>query len=227
MKISVIIPVFNEVNYIKKVIDNVYAKKKEFDLEIIVSDDGSTDGTLDLIKNNNKIDKFITKKNEGKGSAIINALKYVTGDLVLIQDADFEYSPDDYKLLIDPFIKDNADVVYGSRFQGSSKKRIIYYKNRLANFFLTHLSNLFTNLNFSDVECGFKVFKTEVLKKINLQEKSFGFEIETTMKISKLNLRIFEVGVSYLGRTKEEGKKIGFKDGIQAIYLIFKYAIVK
>ena len=227
MKISIIIPVFNEVNYIGTVIDKVYEKKKEFDLEIIVSDDGSTDGTLDLIKNNNKIDKFITKKNEGKGSAIIHALKYVTGDLVLIQDADFEYSPNDYKLLIDPFTKDNADVVYGSRFQGSSKKRIIYYRNRLANFFLTHLSNLFTNLNFSDVECGFKVFKTEVLKKINLQEKSFGFEIETTMKISKLNLRIFEVGVSYLGRTKEEGKKIGFKDGIQAIYLIFKYAIVK
>ena len=227
MKISIIIPVFNEVNYIGTVIDKVCEKKKEFDLEIIVSDDGSTDGTLDLIKNNSKIDKFITKKNEGKGSAIIHALNYVTGDLVLIQDADFEYSPDDYKLLIDPFIKDNADVVYGSRFQGSSKKRIIYYRNRLANFFLTHLSNLFTNLNFSDVECGFKVFKTEVLKKINLQEKSFGFEIETTMKISKINLRIFEVGVSYLGRTKEEGKKIGLKDGIQAIYLIFKYAIVK
>lgn len=124
MKISIIIPVFNEVNYIGKVIDKVFEKKKEFDLEIIISDDGSTDGTLDLIKNNNKIDKFITKKNEGKGSAIIHALNYVTGDLVLIQDADFEYSPDDYKLLIDPFVKDSADVVYGSRFQGSSKKEL-------------------------------------------------------------------------------------------------------
>ena len=227
MKISIIVPVFNEKEYIEKVIDAIYKKKKEFDLEIIVSDDGSTDGTLEIIKKNNKVDKWITKKNEGKGSAIINALNIVTGEIILIQDADLEYSPDDYKLLIDPFIYDGADVVYGSRFVGSSKKRVLYYKNRLANFFLTHLSNFLTNLNFSDIECGFKVFRTELLKKLELKEKSFGFEVEATMKISKLKVKIFEVGVGYSGRTIEEGKKIRFLDGIIAVYLIFKFYFLK
>jgi glycosyltransferase involved in cell wall biosynthesis len=204
-----------------------FIKKKEFNLEIIVSDDGSTDGTLEIIKKNKKIDKWITKKNEGKGSAIINALNIATGEIILIQDADLEYSPEDYKLLIDPFIYDSADVVYGYRFVGSSKKRVLYYKNRLANFFITHLSNFFTNLNFSDIECGFKVFKKEIIKKLQLKEKSFGFEVETTMKISKLKIKIFEVGVSYCGRTIEEGKKIGFLDGVIAIYLIFKFYFFK
>jgi glycosyltransferase involved in cell wall biosynthesis len=227
MKISIIIPAFNEKEYIEKVIDAVYKKKKEFNLEIIVSDDGSTDGTLEIIKKNKKIDKWITKKNEGKGSAIINALNIATGEIILIQDADLEYSPEDYKLLIDPFIYDSADVVYGSRFVGSSKKRVLYYKNRLANFFITHLSNFFTNLNFSDIECGFKVFKKEIIKKLQLKEKSFGFEVETTMKISKLKIKIFEVGVGYCGRTIEEGKKIGFLDGVIAIYLIFKFYFFK
>ena len=145
------------------------------------------------------------------------------GEITIIQDADLEYNPSDYEKLLGPFYENSADIVYGSRFQGESHKRVLYFRNRLANSVITFISNIFTNLNFTDVETGYKVFKTEILKDLDLKENTFTFEIESTMKISKKNYRIFEVGISYEGRTVEEGKKIKFVDGIKAILAIFKY----
>ena len=225
MKISILVPCYNEKDYILEVLKNINKQKDFFNLEIIISDDCSNDGTLQILENNKSLfDKIITsKKNLGKGHAIKNAINFITGDVVIIQDADLEYSPNDYEKIIEPFLNNNADVVYGSRFQGSSKKRIIYFKNKVANVVITFICNLMTNLNFSDVETGFKVFKVDLLKKINLKENTFSFEIEVTMKISKFKVKIYEVGISYNGRTVEEGKKIKFIDGLKAIYSIFKY----
>lgn len=225
MKISVIIPCFNEENTIIEILNKVNLQKKKFDLEIIVSDDGSKDGTIKKLEENSGLYDHLlqNKHNQGKGSAITRAIEFATGEIILFQDADLEYSPEDYEKLIKPFIKNNADVVYGTRFQGSSEHRVIYYSHRVANFIITNLVNLFTNINFSDVETGYKVFKKSLLKSIKINEKSFGIEIELTMKVSKLKPKIFEVGISYNGRTYEEGKKITMKDGIIAILLIFKY----
>jgi glycosyltransferase involved in cell wall biosynthesis len=225
VKISILVPCYNEKDYILEVLKNINKQKDFFNLEIIISDDCSNDGTLQILENNkNLYDKIITsKKNLGKGHAIKNAINFITGDVVIIQDADLEYSPNDYEKIIEPFLNNNADVVYGSRFQGSSKKRIIYFKNKVANVIITFICNLMTNLNFSDVETGFKAFKVDLLKKINLKENTFSFEIEVTMKISKFKVKIYEVGISYNGRTVEEGKKIKFIDGLKAIYSIFKY----
>ena len=225
MKFSVLIPCYNEKEYILKVLKKVNEQKKNYDLEIIVSDDYSNDGTLEILKRDKQLyDKLVECNiNLGKGSAIKNALQYITGDVVIIQDADLEYDPNDFKILFEPFLKNNADVVYGSRFQGSSIKRVLYFRNRMANGVITFLSNLLTNLNFTDVETGYKVFKAQVLKGLNLQENSFAFEIESTMKIAKKKLVIFEVGISYKGRTIDEGKKIKFIDGIKAVISIFKY----
>ena len=209
MKISVIIPCFNEENSIIEILNKVNLQKKKFDLEIIVSDDGSKDGTIKKLEENSGLFDHLlqSKHNQGKGSAIIRAIEVATGEIILFQDADLEYSPEDYEKLVKPFIKNNADVVYGTRFQGSSEHRVIYYSHRVANFIITNLVNLFTNINFSDVETGYKVFKKSLLKSIKINEKSFGIEIELTMKVSKLKPKIFEVGISYNGRTYEEGKK--------------------
>lgn len=225
MKISVIIPCYNEEKTILEILAKVNNQKSKFNLEIIVCDDGSKDRTISIIEeNNNLYDKFIKlDQNSGKGSAIQKAITQCTGDIILLQDADLEYDPNDYDKMINPFVTKNADVVYGSRFQGSGAHRLIYFSHRVANFFLTLLTSIMTNINFSDVETGYKAFKSEVLKSIILKEKSFGIEIEITMKISKLKVKIYEVGISYNGRTYAEGKKITIKDGFIAVFLIFKY----
>lgn len=225
MKISVIIPCFNEENTIIEILKKVNKQKKNFDIEVIISDDGSTDRTINLLDENIDLyDKLVKNKNNlGKGSAIKKGLEITKGDIIIFQDADLEYDPNDYVKLIKPFIENQADVVYGSRFLGSSAQRVIYYSHRVANFLITSLVNIFTNINYTDVETGYKVFRKSILDSIDLKENSFGIEIETTMKISKLNPKIFEVGISYNGRTYAEGKKITFKDGLIAVWLVFKY----
>lgn len=225
IKISIIIPCYNEEKYISTVLTNIDKQRKLFNLEIIVVDDGSKDKTKEILKKYKKIiNKIVIKKqNEGKGSAIRQGLNYATGKYTLIQDADLEYSPLDYTKIFYPLFKYDADVVYGSRFISNEARRIIYFKNELANKFLTYISNIVSGLNLSDIEVGYKVFKTSILKSLNLKERSFGFEIETTMKLAKNNYKIFEVGISYNGRTYAEGKKIRTIDGILALFYIFKY----
>ena len=222
MKISVIIPSFNEEKTIIKLLNNVNQQKKKFDLEIIVSDDGSNDNTKKLLKENKSLfDNLVeNSKNEGKGAALKKGIEVASGDIILFQDADLEYNPEDYDRLLKPFFNSNADVVYGSRFSGSSAHRVIYYSHRVANFLITSLVNIFTNINFSDVETGYKVFKRSIIENISLKEKSFGIEIEITMKISKIRSKIFEVGISYNGRTYSEGKKITI------VQFIFLYLVV-
>jgi glycosyltransferase involved in cell wall biosynthesis len=225
MKISVIIPVFNEEKFVLKTLEKVNEQKKNFNLEIIIVDDFSTDGTSRIIDNNsNLIDKCIkNKKNYGKGKSLILGIKEATGDLILIQDCDLEYDPEEYAKLIEPFIKYKADVVLGSRFKGSGPKRIIYFTNYIANKFLTFLVNLLLNKNFSDIETGYKVINKRKLDIISLEQYRFGIEIELIMKLSKTDSKIYEVGINYNGRTYDEGKKIRFIDGVIAIYLIFYY----
>jgi glycosyltransferase involved in cell wall biosynthesis len=225
IKISIIIPCYNEEKYISTVLTNINKQRKLFNLEIIVVDDGSKDKTKEILNKYKKIINkiVIKKKNEGKGSAIRQGLNYVTGKYTLIQDADLEYSPLDYTKIFYPLFKYNADAVYGSRFISNEARRIIYFKNELANKFLTYISNIVSGLNLSDIEVGYKVFKTSILKSLDLKEKSFGFEIETTMKLAKNNYKIFEVGISYNGRTYAEGKKIRTVDGVLALFYIFKY----
>lgn len=235
MKLSIIIPVYNEENYIESALDKVISSNTVgFKKEIIIVDDKSTDNTVEKIKN--KITKkkfknvqlyFIQKiKNEGKGASLKSGFLRSTGDIVLVQDADLEYNPDDYPQLFEPFIKSNADVVYGSRFISNRPHRILYFWHYLGNLFLTIFSNMFTNLNLTDMETGYKVFKGKIIRDIaiNLKSKRFGFEPEITAKIAKIKgIRIFEVGISYQGRTYEEGKKISWKDGIRAIWEIIKF----
>ena len=225
MKISVIIPCFNEYKTISKIIDNVL-KNNFIEIELIVVDDFSTDNTRKILNNINK-DKIqhliLNEKNYGKGYSIRQGIKKSTGDIILVQDADLEYDPDDYQKLLDPILKDEADVVFGSRFIGSDNKRVLYFWHSIGNFILTLLSNIFTNLNLTDMECGYKVFKSEVIKNIQLNENRFGFEPEITAKIAKLDLIIYEVGIKYHGRKYSQGKKITWKDGFSAIRCIIKY----
>ena len=229
MKISIIIPCYNEASTIELIIEKIL-EIKDLNYEIIIIDDCSTDGTKEILKNklSEKVKKKVfNEKNFGKGYAIREGLKYTSGDIVIIQDADLEYTPKDYKRLIKPIIDGNADVVYGSRFIGSSEKRVLYFWHTVGNKILTILSNIFTNLNLTDMEVCYKVFKSEVIKNIKLEENRFGFEPEITAKISKKNLRIFEVGISYFGRKYVEGKKITWKDGFSAIRCILKYNLFK
>ena len=225
MKLSIIIPCYNESNTIEKIINKVI-NQKDYDKEIIVIDDFSTDGSIEILKNfdEKKVIKLILNNlNRGKGYCVKKGIEQSTGDIILIQDADLEYDPDDYKKLLKPIINDNADVVYGSRFIGSEQKRVLFFWHSIGNKFLTLLSNIFTNLNLTDMECCYKVFKSEVVKNIELKENRFGFEPEITAKISNKDIRIFEVGVRYFGRKYSEGKKIGWKDGFRAIYCIVFY----
>lgn len=225
MKISIIIPIFNEEKFILEILKRVNKQKTKFDLEIIVIDDCSTDNSKNILLENKELyDKIVFNLiNKGKGAAVINGLKEVTGEYILIQDADLEYDPNDFEKLFKPIIENKADVVYGTRFKGSEAKRILYFKNRAANFILSFLVSVLTNINFSDIETGYKLIKTDILKKISLKENSFAIEVEITMKLARQKLRFFEVGISYNGRTYEDGKKITFKDGIIALQKIFYY----
>ena len=228
MKKSIIIPCYNEINNISKVIDKVLSKI-EADDNIIVVDDGSSDGTVQYLANikNEKIKVIFNGQNFGKGFALRTAFKekeYLK-DLVLIQDADLEYSPDDYEKLLLPFRETNADIVYGSRFLGGSKyQRIHFFWHFLANKILTFITNIFTNLNMTDMETGYKVFKKSVLLNLDLKENSFGIEPEITIKLARKKLKFYEVPVSYAGRSYEEGKKIRLKDAFIALYCIIKYS---
>jgi glycosyltransferase involved in cell wall biosynthesis len=229
MKVSVIIPCYNEVKTIKEIISKVL-NYKDFNKEIIVIDDNSTDGSLEILKDElkNVIDiLLVNSKNFGKGYSIKRGIEVATGDIIIIQDADLEYDPSDYPRLLDPIIKNYADVVYGSRFIGSDQKRVLHYWHSLGNAWLTMLSNIFTDLNLTDMEVGYKAFRSSVIKDIQLNEDRFGFEPEITAKISKKKIRIFEVGIKYYGRTYSEGKKIGWKDAVSAIRCIILYNIFK
>jgi len=221
--ISAIIPVYNEKNYILKTI-NAVLEENLID-EIIIVDDASNDGSTEILKtfNHSKVKIIFSKKNKGKGSAIKAGLNVCKSPLVLIQDADQEYNPSDIKDLYQPFINSNVDVVYGSRFISSKPRRIVYFKNFIANKALSFLVNFLVDKNFSDVMCGYKLIKTDLLKKLSLEENGFAIEIEITMKLSKLQSIFYEVGISYYGRTIEEGKKIRFIDALKCVYSCFKY----
>ena len=229
MKLSVIIPCYNEEKTIKKILQNVRKNISEED-EIIVIDDYSTDNSRVILNQDIKKDiniQIFNEKNYGKGYSIKKGIEKSTGDIIIIQDADLEYDPKDYNKLIKPIINNEADVVYGSRFVGSEEKRVLYFWHMVGNKFLTLLSNMFTNLNLTDMEVCYKVFRSEILKKINLEEKRFGFEPEITAKIAKMKIRIYEVGVKYYGRTYLDGKKITWRDGFSALRCIFYYNIFK
>ena len=224
MKLSIVIPCYNEEKTIKDIIHAIQNSGIN-NYEIIIIDDCSTDKTREILKSfsDPEIKVFFQEKNRGKGSALRKGFKEASGDICIIQDADLEYDPNEYSLMIEPILNNKADVVYGSRFQGGNPHRVVYFWHRIGNGFLTLLSNIFTDLNLSDMETCYKAFKTEIIKSIEIEENRFGFEPEITAKISKMDLRIYEIGISYYGRTYAEGKKIGWKDGLRAIYCILKY----
>lgn len=226
--LSIVIPVYNEEKFIEKTIREVLtANSMGLKKEIVVVDDGSSDATPKILSGLDKKIKVILKnKNQGKGSALRDGFKKTTGDIVLVQDADLEYSPNDFPKLIEPFIKMGADVVYGSRLSTSEAHRVLYFWHYLVNKFLTQVSNAFNNLNLTDMETGYKAFRGNLIRKLagKLTSNRFGFEPEITAKISKIKeIKIYEVGISYSGRTYQEGKKIGWRDGIMALYQIIKY----
>jgi glycosyltransferase involved in cell wall biosynthesis len=224
-KISVIIPVYNEERTIAEILRRVRAVPME--KEIVVVDDASTDETKELLKSQGGPDlKYIRfESNRGKGAALREGFKYARNEVIVIQDADLEYDPGDYPDLLDPIVMGEADVVYGSRFLTSKSRRVLFYWHSVMNKILTTLSNMVTNLNLSDMETCYKVFRREILQGIELKENRFGFEPEITIKLAKKQARFFEVGISYHGRAYQEGKKIGFKDAVRALYCIFKYGI--
>lgn len=234
MKLSILIPAYNEANTIHLILDKVKAVQLKGDVtkEIIIVNDYSTDKTVEKVDEYMKkhpdmpISIFSQAKNMGKGAAIHKAIELATGDYLIVQDADLEYDPEEYNLLLKPILSGFADVVYGSRFMGGNPHRILFFWHSIGNNFLTKLSNMFTNLNLTDMETCYKLIRSDIAKGLNLKENRFGFEPELTAKLSRIsNIRIYEVGISYYGRTYEEGKKIGWKDGFRAIYCILKYNI--
>lgn len=225
MKLTIVIPVYNELFTIEEIVEKVKASPVP-NKEIILVDDYSTDGTRDFLKE--KLEPLVAKviyqdKNYGKGYALKTGFAHATGDIVIIQDADLEYDPNEYPSLIEPIITDKADVVYGSRFIGGGPHRVVYFWHYVGNKFLTLMSNMFTNINLTDMETCYKVFRREIIQSIDIQENRFGFEPEITAKLARMHIRIYEMGISYYGRTYEEGKKIGWKDGLKAIWCILKY----
>jgi len=226
--LSIVIPVFNEVNTMKEVIERV----REVHLpqvarrEIVIVDDCSTDGTRDLLanyKDQNGFKIVFHDRNRGKGAALRTGIAETTGSIVVIQDADLEYDPQEYPKLLAPLLAGKADVVYGSRFAGGESKRVLYFWHSVGNRFLTTLSNMFTNINLTDMETCYKVFRGEVIRSIRIEEDRFGIEPEVTSKVARMGCRIYEVGISYSGRTYAEGKKINWKDGVRAVWCILKY----
>jgi len=227
MRLSVVMPVYNEQATLSSVIERVLSVG--LDIELLCVDDGSTDGSRQILseieKQRPEIRVFLQPRNMGKGAALRRGIHEATGDYVIIQDADLEYDPNDFRRLLEPLESGQADVVYGSRFLGAGPHRVLYFWHSVGNWFLTLLSNMITNLNMTDMETCYKVFRREVIQSIPLEENRFGFEPEVTVKIAKRHLRVYEVGISYWGRTYAEGKKIGWKDGVRALWCLIKYAV--
>ncbi len=226
--LSVVIPVYNEKDTILEILKRVEdAQIPGLSREIILVDDCSTDGTRDLLRKEGEpragVRVLYHDQNRGKGAALRTGISHTTGDIVLIQDADLEYDPGEYPKLLAPILCGKADVVYGSRFSGSEAKRVLYFWHSVGNKFLTTLSNMFTNINLTDMETCYKVFRGDLIRGMRIEENRFGFEPEVTAKVAKLNCRIYEVGISYSGRTYAEGKKINWKDGVRALWCILKY----
>ena len=229
MKLSIIIPCFNERDTISELLEAVRRAPIE-EKEIVLVDDGSTDGTRELLKSlaSEDLRVIFHDHNQGKGAALRTGFAEATGDICIVQDADLEYDPQEYPLVIGPILEGKADVVFGSRFQGGRPHRVVYFWHRMGNALLTTLSNMFTDLNLSDMETCYKAFRREVIQSIRIRENRFGFEPEITAKVARnKSWRIFEVGISYYGRTYDQGKKIGWKDGLRAIYCILKYNLVR
>lgn len=225
MKLSVVIPVYNEKKTIREVIEAVRNAPVD-NMEIIVVDDFSTDGTRDILKEEiqSKVDKILFHDvNQGKGAALRTGFAAATGDIVVVQDADLEYDPNEYPRLMGPILQDKADVVFGSRFMGGQPHRVVYFWHMVGNKFLTLFSNMCTNINLTDMETCYKMFRREVIQAVRIEENRFGFEPEITAKVAKQDVRIYEVGISYYGRTYAEGKKIGWRDGFRALYAIIRY----